>query len=427
MNDIAIQVENLGKLYRVGQLQPYKTLRETLMNAVSAPARAVASAIQRQRSEARETRSDNTIWALKNASFEVKQGEAVGVIGRNGAGKTTLLKILTRITMPTEGYAMIRGRVGSLLEIGTGLHPELTGRENIYLMGSISGMRRAEIDRKFAEIVDFADIEKFLDTPLKRYSYGMQMRLGFSVAAHLEPEILLVDEVLAVGDVAFQKKCLGKMGDVARGGRTVLFVSHNMGAIENLCGRCILLEQGEIRNIGRTGDIINEYLTISLEISSVPLSERKTDYTNPRFIFTDIEFRNSKGEKLSSLSSGEDTSIALDYVCQDSQRLKDVKIRYDIRRMGEAFVALDTEFYQSFAEIPTQGRIICNIPKLPLMPGHYSVDISAYSRRIQTNQLRDAAAFYVKEGPFFSSGLLPRDSEARTLVDHSWILEEKED
>jgi len=427
MSDIAIQVENLGKLYRVGQLQPYKTLRESLMNAMSAPVHAIASAIRRQQYKGSKVPSDNTIWALRNASFEVKQGEAVGIIGRNGAGKTTLLKILTRITTPTEGYAEIRGRVASLLEIGTGIHPELTGRENIYLMGSISGMRRAEIDGKFTEIVDFADIEKFLDTPLKRYSYGMQMRLGFSVAAHLEPEILLVDEVLAVGDVAFQKKCLGKMGDVARGGRTVLFVSHNMGAIENLCERCILLEKGQIQKIGRTSDIINEYLTTSLEISTIPLAERKTDYTNARFIFTGIEFRNSRGEDLSSLSSGEDTTIVLDYVCQDSQRLKDVKIRYTIRRMGEAFIALDTEFYQSFEVVPTQGRIICNIPRLPLMPGYYSIDISSYSKRIQTNQLRDAVTFYVKEGPFFSSGLMPKDFEARTLVDHSWELEEKED
>ncbi|GAI17999.1 unnamed protein product, partial [marine sediment metagenome] len=276
MNNVVIHVENLGKRYRVGQLEPYKTLRDTLVNTVSAPIHAVTSAFHQRRSKIDRSPSDNTIWAIRNVSFDVEQGEVIGVIGRNGAGKTTLLKVLTRITTPTEGYAKIYGRVGALLEVSWGFgHPELTGRENIYLMGAVLGMKRAETDRKFAEIVDFSGVEKFLDTPMKRYSSGMRMRLTFSVAAHLEPEILLVDEVLAVGDVAFQQKCLGKMGDVARGGRTVLFVSHDMGAIQNLCGRCVLLEEGRIQSIGRTGDIINEYLATSLAISNIPLAERR--------------------------------------------------------------------------------------------------------------------------------------------------------
>ncbi len=203
---------------------------------------------------------NDTIWALKDVSFEVKHGEVVGIIGRNGAGKTTLLKILSRITEPTEGRAEIHGRVGSLLEVGTGFHPELTGRENIYLNGAILGMKKAEIDRKFDEIVAFAEIEKFLDTPVKHYSSGMYVRLAFAVAAHLEPEILLVDEVLAVGDDAFQKKCLGKMGDVAREGRTVLFVSHNMGAINQLCPTCVWLDYGRIRSLGPTSPIVSSYL-----------------------------------------------------------------------------------------------------------------------------------------------------------------------
>jgi lipopolysaccharide transport system ATP-binding protein len=252
MSDVAIRVENLGKLYRVGQFVGYKTIRESLMNAFSVPLRALKDGRQR-------TGDDNYIWALKDVSFEVKQGEAIGIIGRNGAGKTTLLKILTRITNPTEGYAEIRGRAGSLLEVGTGFHPELTGRENIYLNGAVLGMKRKEIDRKFDEIVDFSGVEKFLDTPVKRYSSGMQVRLAFAIAAHLEPEILLVDEVLAVGDAEFQKKCLGKMSDVAKGGRTVLFVSHNMAAVHSLCETAVVLNQGEIAAIGPVAEAIYYY------------------------------------------------------------------------------------------------------------------------------------------------------------------------
>ena len=227
MSDLAIRVEHLGKQYRLGGQQArYATFRETVVKAAKAPVRWLKG----------ERRSEqNKFWALDDVSFEVKQGEAVGIIGRNGAGKSTLLKILCRITSPTRGRVDVYGRVGSLLEVGTGFHPELTGRENIFLNGAILGMSRKEIHRKFDEIVDFAEIEKFLDTPVKYYSSGMYVRLAFAVAAHLEPEILVVDEVLAVGDAEFQKKCLGKMGDVANEGRTVLFVSHNMGAVQTLC------------------------------------------------------------------------------------------------------------------------------------------------------------------------------------------------
>jgi lipopolysaccharide transport system ATP-binding protein len=257
MSDIAIRVENLSKQYRIGGPQaPYKTIRESLTEAVQAPFRRLSSIVRGQSSAV----SNETIWALKDVSFEVKRGEVVGIIGRNGAGKTTLLKVLSRITEPTEGQAIIRGRVGSLLEVGTGFHPELTGRENIYLNGAILGMKKGEIERKFDEIVAFAEIEKFIDTPVKHYSSGMYVRLAFAVAAHLEPEILLVDEVLAVGDAAFQKKCLGKMDDVAKQGRTVMFVSHNMSAVNNLCESAVVLEQGRILYEGPSGDAIRYYL-----------------------------------------------------------------------------------------------------------------------------------------------------------------------
>jgi lipopolysaccharide transport system ATP-binding protein len=257
MSDLAISVENLGKLYHIGTRQErYKTLRDSLVNALVDP-------IRRFGKSKGGDRNQDTIWDLKDVSFEVKQGEVVGIIGRNGAGKSTLLKILSHITEPTEGRVRLRGRVGSLLEVGTGFHTELTGRENIYLNGAILGMKKAEIERKFDEIVAFAEIEKFLDTPVKRYSSGMYVRLAFAVAAHLEPEILVVDEVLAVGDVEFQKKCLGKMGNVARQGRTVLFVSHNMASIRMLCSAAILLENGSIKMSGSPDAVIGGYLSAS--------------------------------------------------------------------------------------------------------------------------------------------------------------------
>ncbi|NTV55784.1 MAG: ABC transporter ATP-binding protein [Deltaproteobacteria bacterium] len=278
MSEIVIKVENLSKQYRIGAREGYRTFRETLVDAAKAPFVRLRGALSKeQRTEnssdsmlsapgsKRSSRGDDLIWALKDVSFEVKQGEVVGIIGRNGAGKSTLLKILSRITEPTEGRVELRGRVGSLLEIGTGFHPELTGHENIYLYGAILGMDRWEVTRKFDEIVAFAELEKFIDTPVKKYSSGMYMRLAFAVAAHLEPEILLVDEVLAVGDAAFQKKCLGKMGDVAGQGRTVLFVSHQMNAVEQLCSKALLLVNGKNKQTNsNVKALIREYL-LSLE------------------------------------------------------------------------------------------------------------------------------------------------------------------
>ena len=267
MSEIAIKVEGLGKRYRIGaQQQAYRTLREKLNETVLAPFRAGRHLLTRNgngnsQSAIRNSKS-NLIWALRDVSFEIKRGEVVGIIGRNGAGKSTLLKILSRITEPTEGYADIRGRIASLLEVGTGFHPELTGRENIFLNGSILGMKRAEIKQKFDEIVAFAEIEKFIDTPVKYYSSGMYVRLAFAVAAHLDPEILLVDEVLAVGDGAFQKKCLGKMSDVAKEGRTVLFVSHNMQAISTLTNRAVLFDTGNVVFDGATYSALGQYRSL---------------------------------------------------------------------------------------------------------------------------------------------------------------------
>jgi lipopolysaccharide transport system ATP-binding protein len=248
-----IRARRLGKQYRIGQQQQYRTLRESIVDAVRAPlARLTSGAWPAQ---------DATFWALKDISFEVPSGQAVGIIGRNGAGKSTLLKVLSRVTEPTTGRVELFGRIASLLEVGTGFHPELTGRENIFLNGALLGMRRADIARKLDEIVAFSEIERFLDTPVKRYSSGMYVRLAFAVAAHLEPDVLVVDEVLAVGDASFQKKCLGKLEDVAGHGRTVLFVSHNMPAVTRLCSRAILLQEGQLVNDGPSAQIVGEYLT----------------------------------------------------------------------------------------------------------------------------------------------------------------------
>jgi lipopolysaccharide transport system ATP-binding protein len=248
-SDVVIECDRLGKRYRIGERQRYSTLRETIAD------RSYRLFMRRQTAA-----EPPSIWALQDVSFEVRRGNVLGIIGRNGAGKSTLLKILSRITKPTEGRALIRGRVGSLLEVGTGFHAELTGRENIFLNGAILGMRRAEIVRRFDEIVEFAEIGEFLDTPVKRYSSGMYMRLAFAVAAHLDPEILVIDEVLAVGDAVFQKKCLGKMGDVSQSGRTVLFISHNMLAIQSLCSDAVWLDQGRLRELGNSRDVVHHYL-----------------------------------------------------------------------------------------------------------------------------------------------------------------------
>jgi lipopolysaccharide transport system ATP-binding protein len=273
MSDIAIRVESLGKQYRIGKRERYKTLRDTLTDTASAPfrwARSMVSASAR----AEATTTSELFWALKDVSFEVPQGSVVGVIGRNGAGKSTLLKVLSRITEPTEGCVEIHGRVGSLLEVGTGFHPELTGRENVFLNGAILGMRRAEITSKFDEIVAFAEVDKFIDTPVKHYSSGMYMRLAFAVAAHLDPEILVIDEVLAVGDAQFQKKCLGKMGDVAKQGRTVLFVSHNLPVIQALCSEVVVLNSGRVQVTGSTGDGIQAYMDVDAQKLSLTRAPR---------------------------------------------------------------------------------------------------------------------------------------------------------
>ncbi|PSN11547.1 ABC transporter ATP-binding protein [filamentous cyanobacterium CCT1] len=321
MSDPVIQVENLGKKYVLGQQQQGSSRYVALRDVLSDRAKVLGRRLRHPLKPQANSRQDE-FWALKDVSFEVKQGEVVGIIGRNGAGKSTLLKVLSRITEPTTGRVRLRGRVASLLEVGTGFHPELTGRENIFLNGAILGMSRAEINRKFDEIVDFAEVERFLDTPVKRYSSGMYVRLAFAVAAHLEPEILVVDEVLAVGDAAFQKKCLGKMGDVAaNNGKTILFVSHNMAAVNRLCTVGIWIEKGNVKQIGSTEKIVSTYLNSNADLEG---EHRWRNFDkapgNSKIKLLAIRVLNQNQEICSTIDSQEPFSVEIEY-----QILKELK------------------------------------------------------------------------------------------------------
>ncbi len=354
MTESVIHVEGLGKRYRVGERERYFALRDVITRAFTAPF---------QRNGARKPK--DFLWALRDVSLDVKQGEVVGLIGRNGAGKTTLLKLLSRITRPTAGFAEIHGRVGSLLEVGTGFHPELTGRENIYLSGAILGMRKREIEQKKDAIVAFAEVERFLDTPLKHFSTGMQMRLAFAVAAHLEPEILLMDEVLAVGDIEFQKKCLGKMQDISRSGRTIVFVSHQMGQIRRLCERVLWIDGGQIREEGPTGKVIAAYESASLQPDANLLGDGRC------FLKWSI--------------CGHDNILRdglrdVTFHCQVQLQKPVVQGHFGLKIFNDSGVlmvgwGIDNVDINSGAQ-----EILLRVPLLPLRPGAYSVIVTLYNR-----------------------------------------------
>jgi lipopolysaccharide transport system ATP-binding protein len=376
MSEIVIKVEHLSKQYRIGAREGYRTFRETLVDAVKAPLQGLSKVFNRRSAVGGRSSGDDTIWALKDVSFEVQQGEVVGIIGRNGAGKSTLLKILSRITEPTKGRVELRGRVGSLLEAGTGFHPELTGHENIYLYGAILGMDRWEITRKFDEIVAFAELEKFIDTPVKKYSSGMYMRLAFAVAAHLEPEILLVDEVLAVGDAAFQKKCLGKMGDVAGQGRTVLFVSHNMAAVNRLCGNAILLNEGRTEIIGTAEKVVDRYLhTSGEEESEYRCSDLSSAPGDEDIRLRAVRILDSAGVASSKLDICKPFLVEIEYEILNAL----TNLRIGFRLMAGdgtvVFTASDTEVSESLGRSRLPGRYLsrCEIPGNLLNEGRYSI------------------------------------------------------
>ena len=431
MSDIAIRAENLSKLYRVGQYVGYQTLRDSITGAFTAPfrrrqrdgGRVKETSLQSRGPNSSISGQGNYIWALKDISFEVKQGEAIGIIGRNGAGKTTLLKLLCRITYPTEGYAEVRGRVGSLLEVGTGFHPELTGRENIYLNGAVLGMKKVEIDRKFDEIVDFSGVEKFLDTPMKRYSSGMQVRLAFSVAAHLEPEILLVDEVLAVGDAAFQKKCLGRMGDITREGRTVLFVSHNMAAITNLCQRGFLIESGELTHQGPATETVHQYLNSTADTGALLLEQDAAHKGDGSLRVNRIKLADANGNEVDYLQSGSDSKIILEYASPLEEDLKNVLVSIAIDSLyGERICVLQNDYVNcEFGKIGPKGKLICCIPNLSLAAGLYQLTIFIMVNGVIADWIIGAARLRVERGDYYNSGKYPDIQDGKVLMKHHWL------
>ena len=431
MSDTIIQVRELGKRYRLDRpAASQQTLVETIQHRSRQAARWIRG-LGRRRERAEATRD---FWALRGVSFDVKQGEVVGIIGRNGAGKSTLLKILSRITDPTEGRAIIHGRVASLLEVGTGFHPELTGRENIHLNGSILGMSRREIKAKFNQIVEFSGIEKFLDTPIKRYSSGMTVRLAFSVAAHLDPHVLVIDEVLAVGDAEFQKKCLGKMNEVARGGRTVLFVSHNLAAISSLCNRCVLMQRGAVAAIGATEQVVQKYQASLQRCASIPLVHVPDRRGNGALRFVDLrvigaelrlnsDTRTKKAHGNGGLTSGR--AAVFEIACRscDGLPVRNVEIAVLVADgYGRVLFTCFTQYTGNTLEsVPADARVSCQIDRLPLAPGSYRLHLWASVNGEEADYVESAGTFDVMEGDYYGTGQLPTPHKhGAMLVDHQW-------
>ncbi|MBU0638093.1 MAG: ABC transporter ATP-binding protein [Planctomycetes bacterium] len=417
MSTPAIVAEDLGKQYKLGlRAQAATTFREALALMATAP-------LRRWRALGEASQGDEILWALRNVSFEVQPGEVIGIIGRNGAGKSTLLKVLARITDPSEGRARIRGRVRSLLEVGTGMHPELTGRDNIYLNGALLGMKKAEIERKFDEIVAFAEIERFLDTPVKRYSSGMSVRLGFAVAAHLEPEILLVDEVLAVGDLGFQKKCVGKMEHVAGGGRTVLFVSHNMAAVRQLCSRAILLEQGTVALNDTAHNCIEQYRRYFRDVQQTPLADRTDRSGSGRMKFVDVGVRDAETGHEGVVASGNTALVSFRVrlaagVCWRPDTVLRMSLLDE-----QAYCLSHCSNLISGEQIDATGdevAVSCRIRRLPLNRGFYTFSASVGTAHEIYDYLADLGSFEVTPGMFYQTGRLPAADHSSVLMDYTW-------
>lgn len=423
-----IQCRGLSKRYQLGVMgHETDTFREFLLQMLKAPL-AIAGRKTGDLSESENRRE--YLWALRDIEFDVEEGSVMGVIGGNGAGKSTLLKILSRITDPTEGEIIIRGRLASLLEVGTGFHAELTGRENVYLNGAILGMRRSEIASKFDEIVAFSEIEQFLDTPVKRYSSGMYVRLAFSVAAHLDPEILVVDEVLAVGDVAFQKKCIGKMSDVSRSGRTVLFVSHNMAVVQNLCSSGMVLDHGRAVFRGDVQDAISNYLNVvmhhahgegsySFDLESAARPGMKTR----RRRLKKLELHTADNQPLTGgLPVGAPLKIGIEFEVERLAKDFDMTVSFETL-FGHTVLTMSSQYQPEPVVIERVGtqRLILEIPSVTLMPGEYRLRVNFKSRGIRVDRVEDAARLSVVSGDYYGSGKMP-DSGA-FVCEHRWLLE----
>ena len=409
-----IKVEDLSKLYYLGGSgAAYSTLRETLMDVARRPL-----------SYLRGNSNAEILWALKDVSFEVAPGDVVGIIGRNGAGKSTLLKVLSRIVEPTTGRVELYGRVASLLEVGTGFHAELTGRENIFLNGSILGMTRREIETKFDEIVAFAEVDKFIDTPVKRYSSGMYVRLAFAVAAHLEPEILVVDEVLAVGDAAFQKKCLGRMRDVASTGRTVLFVSHNMAAVSSLCTKAMVLWEGKVEYpLGSVEGAIQQYLTQVHKITKTKLADRTDRQGNGKVRIKDFVAFDKNGNELEYLATGQEIDFRI-YYSSNETNLQNVAVAIGISSNSGSFVSMLSNQVagDTFESIASDGYFTCKIKKLPLMPGNYTAGLIVRANDVILDWIQQAVTLVVEPGDFYGTGRMPPPSHSGVLLEQEWGL-----
>ncbi len=414
MNSTAISAEHLSKEYNIGaRQQRHNTLRDHLSSRLRSLARRKGRAA-----------ANNKFWALRDVSFTVPRGEIMGFVGRNGAGKSTLLKLLSRITDPTDGLARIYGRVGSLLEVGTGFHSELTGRENIYLSGAILGMSKAEIDRKLDQIIDFAEIDKFVDTPVKRYSSGMYVRLAFAVAAHLETEILLVDEVLAVGDAAFQKKCLGQMGEVAnKEGRTVLFVSHNMAMMDNLCQRVLWLKDGRVAKDGAPKEVIGSYLADLSQMSSTPLADRADRQGRGDVRAVAVELRNAEGQAVGHPVTGQQLVFRLHYRGEPGKVIRNCRVSITVHKSEALYFLLSTDLVdKTQIDLEGEGTIDLIVPELPLTAGTYDLTTFIQSGPDVQDWVDRAAEMSVIDGDFYGTGRnYPPDWRGTTvLVHHSW-------
>ncbi|MCF7822760.1 MAG: ABC transporter ATP-binding protein [Candidatus Marinimicrobia bacterium] len=428
MNNIAIKVDQISKRYRIGsKVEKHDTLGGALASWLKSPLNNYKRV--KKLSDFKSSAEDDIIWALRDISFEVKEGEVLGIIGKNGAGKSTLLKVLAHIIDPTSGSATINGRVASLLEVGTGFHPELTGRENVFLNGTILGMTKSEISSKFDEIVEFSGVEKFLDTPVKRYSSGMRVRLAFSVAAHLEPEILLVDEVLAVGDTGFQQKCIGKMGDVASQGRTVLFVSHNMAAVQSLCSRGILLKNGGVQTDAEIASVVKQYIVdVTTKIEQEKLSDRPDRQSGDKLRIRSVEFFDAETRSpINSALSGQAISIKIAFENLTNSAIGDVNF-------GLAFYTDHGSFLFACGSRPSGrtytiqsggGVVWCDIPKLPLNAGRVRFTVHCDTKKDTLDNVSDAGYLDVEMGDYYGTGLVPAKHLQGVFIDYEFRASNK--
>jgi lipopolysaccharide transport system ATP-binding protein len=414
MSDIAIRVEHLSKQYHIKSVnQRHDKLGDKLADGL----RSLFGLARRPHL------SQSSFWALKDICFEIKEGEVICLIGGNGAGKSTLLKILSRITGPTEGKAEVFGRMSSLLEVGTGFVGDLSGRENVYLSGAILGMRKSEIDRRFDEIVEFSGVEEFIDTPVKRYSSGMHVRLGFSVAAHLEPDILVVDEVLAVGDAVFQQKCMGKMGDVAKGGRTVVLVSHNMAAMQGLCSKCYLLKGGQLVAEGEPRAVIEQYMAATASGEIIQLRQRKDRQGTGEIRFEEVTIYDAKGRPIDYALCGQNISFAVSYRSRNDKPISRLDVHIAVyTNVGQFMFNCSSEGSgHPFDVLPPQGQVFCHIPELPLAPGRYSFNLYSTVRGEEADWVQQAGSLIVAAGDYFGTGQLKTHKEG-FLVKHKWTV-----